>query len=198
MRTLLSVIALVLAGVAVLWAATDGFQAFTAETARRVEVRQSPRPAPELPLQLQSGRKTRLSELEGQLVLATFIYTRCRTMCPMLGMRMKGIRDALAEGVVGRDVHFLAISFDPGRDHPAQLMDYAQRYEASIENWWVARPRSHLARILDAFGVVVLPQDNGDFVHNGAFYLLDRDTHLVRIIPGDASKQAVKALREHL
>ena len=198
MRTLASALTVTLLGVAVLYGATDGFRALTAETARRIAVSEQPRELPDMPLQLQSGRESRLEALSGKLVVATFIYTRCTTMCPMLGVRMKQIRDDLPDKAIGSRVHFLSLSFDPERDGPQQLADYGQRYGAAPDHWWIARPRDSLNRILETFGVVVLPQDNGEFVHNGAFYLINPEGQLAGIYAGDKPERVVEAVEARL
>ena len=95
MRTWLTSIGAAVLGTAALVWATDGGRAFTAETARRLAVSEHPIAVPDLRLQLQTGAQARLRRLEGELVVATFIYTRCQTMCPMLGVRMAAIRDRL-------------------------------------------------------------------------------------------------------
>ena len=47
------------------WWATDGFTAFTAETARRVEILRSPRPLPMVTLEDQDGNKFSLQDYQG-------------------------------------------------------------------------------------------------------------------------------------
>jgi len=198
MRTwLASISAAVLGTVALVWA-TDGGRAFTAETARRLAVSKHAMAVPDLRLQLQTGAQARLRELEGELVVATFIYTRCRTMCPMLGTRMARIRGQLPESAVGSEVRLLSLSFDPARDTPDRLRAYGDRYGAEPASWWVARPRSGLERVLDELGVVVLPDGNGGFRHNAAFYLIDRKGRLVAILDDKRPEAVVRAVEKRL
>ncbi|KPV39416.1 hypothetical protein AN478_09565 [Thiohalorhabdus denitrificans] len=198
MRAWLSALGVAVLGAATLFWATDGFRALTAETARRIAVAEQPRAVPDLRLQLQSGAEARLRELRGKLVVATFIYTRCTHACPMLGMRMKRIRAGLPQEAVGEEVRFLSLSFDPDYDRPERLAEYGGRYGAEPEHWWVARPRGGLEEALDAFGVVVLPDGQGDFMHNAAFYLIDREGRLAGIYPDDEPEQVVDAVEERL
>jgi protein SCO1/2 len=198
MRTWLASIAAAALGAAALAWATDGGRAFTAETARRLAVSEHPIAVPDLRLQLQTGAQVRLRRLEGELVVATFIYTRCRTMCPMLGVRMAAIRDQLPDGAVGEQVHLLSLSFDPARDTPRRLREYGARYGADPGQWWVARPAAGMARFLDTLGVVVLPDGDGGFRHNAAFYLIDRAGRLVAIIDDDKPDEVVSAVKSRL
>ncbi|MFP4561635.1 MAG: SCO family protein [Thiohalorhabdus sp.] len=198
MRAWLSAMVVAVLGAATLFWGTDGFRALTAESARRIAVSEQPHAVPDLRLQLQSGAEARLRELRGKLVVATFIYTRCTHACPMLGMRMQRIRAELPEAAVGTEVRFLSLSFDPEYDRPQRLAEYGGRYGAEPTHWWVARPRDALAEMLDPFGVVVLPDGKGGFMHNAAFYLIDREGRLTGIFPDDEPERVVDAVEERL
>lgn len=198
MRTWLAGIGAAVLGTAALAWATDGGRAFTAETARRLAVSEHPVTVPDLRLQLQTGAEARLRRLRGELVVATFIFTRCRSTCPLLGLRMLHIRERLPDAAVGDGVRFLSLSFDPARDDPERLMGYARRYSADPDHWWVARPRGGLDRILDRLGVVVIPNGQGGFRHNAAFYVIDRDGRLVAIIDEDRPERVVEAVKGRL
>ena len=84
-RTLLVSGILLVAGGAVLAAVTDRFQAFTTETARRVEVQAHPPWVPAVALETQSGTRLNLADLRGKWLVVDFIYTRCMTYCSVLG-----------------------------------------------------------------------------------------------------------------
>lgn len=193
-QVLLAVLA-VLAGSAVLWRATDGLRAFTSEQARIVDVSRQPREIPDVPLQLSNGGTARLSDLRGRPVVVTFIYTRCTTLCPMLSARLVDLRDQLAEDTAGLDVHFVSISFDPDRDRQDELAGYAEQLGADADSWWVARPTSGLGQLLDTFGIVVIPDDQGGYIHNGGFHLIDRDGRLVSIYDEQDPAELIEALK---
>lgn len=197
MRTLIATLVVAALGIGALSWATYGGQALTAEDARRLGVAERPRPVPDFPLQIQNGTRTRFEALEGRLIVATFIYTRCRTMCPLLGMRMARIREALPKGALGEKVQLLSLSFDPQRDQPNQLRSYARRYGAEPESWWVARPTEGLEEVLDTFGVVVIPTGK-DFRHNAAFYLIDRRGRLAGIYDEKRPERVVEAVRARI
>ena len=96
LRTLLVSLVLVAAGIGVLAGATDGFRAFTTETARRIAVREHPRVVPSLPLQTADGGRTRIGALHGRWVLVDFIYTRCETYCSVQGGEFARLQRQLA------------------------------------------------------------------------------------------------------
>jgi protein SCO1 len=166
---------------------THGFQAWTEEDARRLEVAQAPVPAPDVRVQGPHGRTGDLRALlaDGRdVTVVEFIYTRCETLCLAGGAVFQQMQQALrARSLDGEPgVRLLSISFDPARDGPAELAAYARRMRADAR-WWkfVAVPAADRQRLLDAFRVVVVPSGPGDFEHNAALLVVDRHGRLLRI-----------------
>lgn len=182
-------------GLGLFWWGTDGFRAFTAETARRVQILDTPRVLPAVVLEDQDGRRFRLQDYRGRLLAVEFIYTRCITICRSLGMAFKQIRDLVPPQALGRDFALLSISFDPRQDDMARLRAYARTFAADGVYWRVARVdnQADLKLLLAAFGVVVIPNGLGGFEHNAAIHLVGRDGKLVFI--GDLNQAAVFAAR---
>jgi len=74
-RTTAAAILVLAAGLAVANAVTDGFEAYTLESARRLAALRSPAPLPDLALELADGGRARLSGLRGEVLLVDFVYT---------------------------------------------------------------------------------------------------------------------------
>lgn len=182
-RSVAATALVVLAGAGMLWWGTDGFSAFTAETARRIEILRSPRALPATVLEDQDGRTFSLQDYHGRLLAVEFIYTRCTTLCRSMGMAFKQIRERVPQQVLGRDFALLSISFDPVRDDPASLKGYGQTYGADGTDWRIARVRNaaELKPLLEAFGIVVIADGMGGFEHNTAIHLIGRDGRLKQI-----------------
>lgn len=182
-RNLAAAALVTLLGTGVLWWGTDGLQAFTAETARRARILNSPQALPAAALVDQDGRGFGLQDYRGRLLAVEFIYTRCTTLCRSLGMAFKQIRDQVSQEALGRDFALLSISFDPAHDDPAGLKAYGRTYGADGEHWRIARvgDEAELGRLLEAFGIVVIPDGLGGFEHNAAIHLVGRDGRLIQI-----------------
>lgn len=172
------------------WAAatrvTHGFQAWTAEDARRLEVARSPVPAPDVALQGPGVAAPGLRALLANgrdVTVVEFIYTRCETLCLVGGAVFQQMQEALRTRRDDAGVRLLSLSFDPARDGMTELAAYAKRMHADPRRWQVARvpEAAALQRLLDAFQVVVVPSGRGDFEHNAALLVVDRDGRLVRI-----------------
>ena len=92
-------------------------------------------------------------------------------------------------------VGLLSISFDPEHDNAAALRDYALRMRAHPNSWQLltlAAPQDR-QRLLDAFGIVVLPAPLGEFEHNAALHIVNATAELVRIVDINAPALALDA-----
>lgn len=76
----------------------------------------------------QDGKRVHLAQYKGQVVLLTFIYTRCPMpdFCPRMTNNFREIEKSLKQypAAYGR-THLLSISFDPQFDTPKVLRQYA-------------------------------------------------------------------------
>lgn len=200
LRTLLASLLILAAGVATLAAATDGFRAFTSETARRIDVREHPRLLPSVPLQAADGRHIDFANLRGRWLLVDFIYTRCTTYCSVQGSEFARLQAALAGPIAAGRVSLLSISFDPARDDPQALAAYQLRSGDHGAGWIVARPTStaDLDVLMRIFGVTAIPDGFGGYVHNAAIAVVDPDGRLVAILDWDATGAAARHVLQRL
>ena len=200
LRTLLVSIVLLAAGIGVLAGATDGFRAYTTETARRLSVREHPAMVPPLLLQTAGGGHTSFAELHGRWLLVDFVYTRCMTYCSVQGGEFARLQRRLAEPIASGKVTLLSVSFDPAHDDPVALADYQRRYGDNGAGWIAARTvdPADLAALMRVFGVVAVPDGLGGFVHNAAIAVVDPRGRLVAILdwndPGIAAHYVTQRL----
>jgi protein SCO1 len=100
---------------------------------------------PEFSLIERSGRRVALADLRGKVWIANFFYSRCTHTCPLQTAHMAMLQEELAGE---DDVRLLSISVDPDHDTPAQLADYARRYNAHPERWlFLTGARHEIARL---------------------------------------------------
>ncbi|MBV6519908.1 MAG: hypothetical protein MNPFHGCM_00011 [Gemmatimonadaceae bacterium] len=192
LRTLLASLLVLAAGVTALSASTDGFRAFTSETARRVAVREHPRDLPPVLLQTAQGRTVDLASLRGRWLLVDFIYTRCLTYCSVQGNEFARLQDRLAGPIADGKVLLLSISFDPTHDGPVQLADYQSRSKDRGAGWIAARPTdtAGLEALMRGFGVTAISDGLGGYVHNAAINVVDPRGRLVAIADWDSPQEA--------
>lgn len=183
-RTLALSLTIVLAGFAGLRAATDRFQAFTTESARRVAVRERPRVIPAVPLQNQFAASISPADFGGRWLVVDFIYTNCPTLCTTLGSEFAQLERRLAAPIAEGRVQLLSISFDLAHDTPAALMEYVALSGGHAPAWQAARPvtAEGLRDLVAAFGITIIPDRFGGFTHNAAIHLVDPQGRLVDIM----------------
>ncbi len=121
----------------------------------------------------QLERPVSSGDLQGKVVVADFIYTSCRDICPMLTARMRDLQERLRrENLLVDRVQLLSFTVDPAIDSPAVLNAYAERFGADASAWrFLTGPEQKLVPlIVDDFhlGREVLPPKPGEQQGNGA------------------------------
>ncbi|ALC89382.1 electron transporter SenC [Bacillus sp. FJAT-18017] len=193
-------ILVLLFGLGLFYVGTDGFTAFTAEAARVEKLKAEQPKFPDVTLEDSKGRTYGISEFEGKYVFITFLYTSCGTVCPELEMNMAKVYEKLPKQYIGEDIMFLSISFDPERDDPKRLDVYKDMFGSDGETWRMARinDKQELDALLDEFGVIVIPDDDGNFAHNSAFYLVGKDGHLEDVMDYTKTDEAAVKVERKL
>lgn len=197
MKNKQQVIAIVLVmvfGFILYFVGTDGFKAFTAESARTLQLEQDRPTFPNVILEDSKERMYSFSEFEGKYVMLTFIYTACTDVCPQLEMNLAEVYKQIPDNYIGEEVVFLSISFDPDRDDIEALKKYSHYFNSDEETWRMTRipDKQELQNLLDAFGVIVIPDNSGNFTHNSAFYLVDPEGKLVEVMDYTKIEEAAK------
>jgi protein SCO1/2 len=195
-RTALAATLVSAAGMFAAHAATDGFSAYTLESARRLQALRSPAAVPALALELADGRLASLHAIEARVLLVDFVYTRCDSYCSVLGTVFTQLQQRLAAEIAAGAVRLVSISFDPRHDTPQALAAYRERHRGDPHAWVLGRPAAaaDLPGWLDAFGVVVIPDELGGYAHNAAVHVVGPDRKLVAIHdPGDLDGVVARA-----
>src|ERR1700693_5669695 len=187
---------------AALWCVTFGLRGWTAEDIRRLRV-------PADPPQLQALRldtSTGISlvpwgnrEAKPRIWLVTFMYTRCPTVCTVLGIELERLQRMLDSDPRDAGIGLLSISLDPAHDDVQALQRYATAHHAEPVRWVVAVPdsRAELARVERQSGVVVIDDGFGGFAHNAAIHVVRADGRLVRIFDFSEPEAALAWARTH-
>ena len=93
--------------------------------------------APDFALVNQDGDTIRAAHLKGTPWVASFVFTNCTSVCPLITQKMANLRDTLRrEELLGEKVRLISFSVDPGRDTPEVLREYASRFGGSPADEW--------------------------------------------------------------
>ena len=160
---------------------TEGFEVWTTEGARRLQVAKAPVAAPHAVLVgagLDGMTLHNVLTQPQRVTVASFMYTRCPSVCLTLGSNLQQL-----QAVPGSDLQLLSISFDPTHDGTEQLRRHAELWRADARYWRMASvpDAAQLQRLLEAWQVVVIDDGRGGYEHNAALLVIDRHGRLVRI-----------------
>lgn len=165
-------------------------------TARRLALLKSlsaaPKPlpvggmVPDFTLTDQARRQVRLSQFRGKVVALNFIYTSCAL--PQFCYRVAnhfGVVQRRFRREAGREVVFLTVTFDPLRDTPEKLAEYAAQWNADPDVWhFLTGEAAAVRRVCNVFGVDFFP-DEGLMNHSIRTAVIDRQGTLVANIEGN-------------
>lgn len=132
--------------------------------------------APGFAMTDQDGDRLTSEDLRGSIVLYTFGYTHCGEECDALNATIAGVaarRDEIDLG--GARLEFVTISFDPARDTPTRLAEYADVIGANGEDWRLATPATDLTKAIigSGFRTWYEARDAGAFAFDPTFVLVD-------------------------
>lgn len=132
-----------------------------------------------------------------QIYLVDFIYTRCPTVCRTLGSEFQQMQRALMTSKDPRSttLRLVSMSFDVDRDDAHVLKQYAAQMRADPKWWQLGIPASQTDAedLLRSLGVVVIPDGQDGFVHNGAIHVLDAQGRLLGLYEPGQWQEALNA-----
>jgi protein SCO1/2 len=123
--------------------------------------------------------------------LSTFFFSHCQTVCPVLVSALREVQIHAVENGYADSVSFLPVTFDPERDSPSALAEYADRMNVAVDagNWRFLRPESverAKATVTEEFGVTFekTMTDDGEpgwmYAHTGIVLLANGDGFVER------------------
>lgn len=139
---------------------------------------------PDFTLIDQTGAALRFSQLRGEPVAVTFLYTRCpiATACPMTTAKFSKLDAILAQKNFGR---LLTVTVDPEHDTPSVLADYAKKAGVNGKRWkFLTGTPAAVARVATSFGVMYYPE-HGQMIHSQAVAVVDPLGRLATIYYGE-------------
>jgi|SRR5918992_4928579 protein SCO1/2 len=129
---------------------------------------------PDFTLIDQDSKPFRFSSARGKLVLATFIFTTCPDVCPLLTAKLAAIQRTLDDKKM-KEYVLLSITTDPERDSALALKDYAEHFKPNFQQWFfLTGSRAALTGVWKAFGVHVTKTESGQVLHTSLTTLVDQ------------------------
>jgi len=119
------------------------------------------------------------SNLEGKVVVLSFIYTNCPDICHLTSSKLNQFKNSL-DKEVKENLNFVSISFDPDRDSPHILREHAKHMNLDLTNWsFVTGNQFQIKKVLEAAGIDPLIQSGPDsktytYSHRDRISLVDK------------------------
>jgi protein SCO1/2 len=85
-----------------------------------------PVPAYNFSLTDQSGEQISLADLDGSVVMITFLYTHCPEACPLVAANFRSVQDQMINSIDSKELVQVLVTTDPERDTPERLIRYSQ------------------------------------------------------------------------
>jgi len=134
---------------------------------------------PSFALTDQDAQSRTRDALHGKVWVASFMFTSCKDVCPLLTTKLAGVRTRLA--AERGELRFVSFSVDPTHDVPPVLKRYAKEHDADQPDWrFLTGPAEQVRSvILDGFkqSVERAPASEGQaqtILHGSHFVLVDR------------------------
>jgi protein SCO1 len=115
---------------------------------------------------------------QGKSVLIGYVYTHCPDICPMITFNMRDVEQELDRD----DIHFVSISFDPNRDTPEILADYARNYRLNDEKWsLLTGDRRTISELLDRLNIATVKTPSRFTESGHQIYFIDHTDRVTLI-----------------
>ena len=124
-------------------------------------------------------------DMAGKIYVADFFFTTCPTICPKMKTQLLRIYDKFAED---DRIRILSHTIDPEFDGVRVLKDYAKKLNITSPRCnLLTGKKSDIYRLGEKSYMVTAQEDaneEGGFVHSGAFILVDQNRHVRGIYDG--------------
>ncbi|MFT3711153.1 MAG: SCO family protein [Archangium sp.] len=130
-------------------------------------------PSPDFAFRSQTGETVTKGALLGTPYVANFIFTTCRTVCPLLTAKMVRVQRELGPDA---KVRFVSFSVDPGNDTVEKLAEYQKQWNPDEKRWSLLETtQAGLDDVARGFHVTAQRTDGGldAVMHSAVFLLVD-------------------------
>ena len=149
---------------------------------------------PDFRLTNQQGMSFGISDLDGKLWVADFIFTNCPTICPGMTQKMAELQ---AE-IENEKVIFVSITVDPERDTPQVLAQYAGANGAEQDTWqFLTGDKDQIYNLANNGFKLAAAYHEGVFPHSTKFVVIKPD-RTIHDYYDSRSKAAMQKIRKDI
>ncbi|WP_347861625.1 SCO family protein [Salimicrobium sp. PL1-032A] len=133
------------------------------------------------------GESWSMSDMEGEVWIADFVFTSCNTVCPPMTRNMSQLQQQMDEE--GVDVEFVSFSVDPAVDDPDTLKSFGESHGADFSNWTFVT--GYEQETIESFAeesfhsIVDKPEGEEQVTHGTQFFLVDEEGTIKKYYNGN-------------
>ena len=128
-------------------------------------------PAPDITLVNQFGQPMSLSQFRGKVVMLSFEYSECTTVCPLTTASMLEAKQLL--GAAGNQVQLLGVDANPTATSVADVLAYS-RVHGMVNQWdFLTGSSAQLKAVWNAYHIAV-QIEQGQIDHTPALFVIDQ------------------------
>ena len=86
------------------------------------------------------------------IVVVNFIYTRCKTVCPISSALFAQLQELLRGKKLTETPRLVSITLDPLYDTPSRLKSFAEQYDAGNQWLWITGGQDNIAAVTRGLG----------------------------------------------
>lgn len=132
-------------------------------------------------------KKTFPDDYKGRILLFSLMFTHCPDICPMTTNNLYRVQQALIKEKIP-DIEFISFSFDPQRDTPFVLNQYAEVRDINTQEWdFLSSSQESVDSLKKILGYIAIAGDTSFtpegnpyyfFVHTDKMFLVDRESRI--------------------
>lgn len=108
---------------------------------------------PRLELVDQDGKPFPLPDPAGRILVLSFFFTRCSTVCPLLGEGLASLSRRYSEAAID-GIDLASITVDPRHDGPRDLRAWGEQYGFDAQRWHLLTGESDAIRgLVESLGL---------------------------------------------
>jgi len=132
------------------------------------------RVAPAFQLHDQTGALVSLADYRGKVVVLTFLDDQCQDICPLTAAQLRSAYQSL--GSEAAQVVLIGINVNEKANQTSDVMAASKEWRLDgVPSWhFLTGQAGELEPVWRAYGIAVVPQDQGELLHTVGIYIIDQ------------------------
>lgn len=146
------------------------------------------------------GNPVSLESTNGKARIVYFYFANCPDVCPPTTFLLSQVQDELAkEGTLGTKAELISITFDPVRDTPEVIRNFAKRLDVDFNGWRFLRgDEATTLKLAGDFGATAMKNEDGTYAHMNVITIVDQDGQIRKWISGSDEDLTAKQIVDEL